>query len=62
MPLDDPEAYGRIKDNIALLAEGAEFRLQALLEEWKCAGNEETCRQRRHRRQGTGPRPTPISR
>jgi DNA-binding response OmpR family regulator len=33
MPTDDPEAYGRIKDNIALLAEGAEFRLQALLVE-----------------------------
>jgi len=33
MPTDDPEAYGRVKDNIALLAEGAEFRLQALLVE-----------------------------
>jgi hypothetical protein len=30
MPLDDAESYGRIKDNIALLAEGAEFRLKAL--------------------------------
>ncbi len=33
MPLDEPEAYGRIKDNVALLAEGAEFRLTALVEE-----------------------------
>lgn len=33
MPVDDPEAYGRIKDNIALLAEGADFRLKALADE-----------------------------
>lgn len=33
MPLDDPDAYGRIKDNVALLAEGAEFRLRALRQE-----------------------------
>lgn len=33
MPLDDPETYGRIKDNIALLAEAGEFRLNALQEE-----------------------------
>lgn len=35
MPMDDADAYGRIKDNIALLAEGAEFRLRALIEEIK---------------------------
>lgn len=33
MPLDDPETYGRIKDNIALLAEAAEYRLKALVDE-----------------------------
>lgn len=33
MPLDNPEVYGRMKDNLALLAEGAEFRLAAMVEE-----------------------------
>lgn len=33
MPVEEPDAYGRVKDNIALLAEGAEFRLKALREE-----------------------------
>jgi len=33
MPQDHPEVYGRMKDNLALLAEGAEFRLAAMLEE-----------------------------
>lgn len=31
MPKDDVERYGRIKDNIALLAEGAQARVNALL-------------------------------
>jgi len=30
MPLDDPDKCGRIRDNVALLAEGAESKLQAL--------------------------------
>ncbi|TAN51335.1 MAG: response regulator [Methylococcaceae bacterium] len=30
MPVDDPERRGRIRDNIALLAEGAESRVKAL--------------------------------
>lgn len=31
MPLDEPERYGRIKDNGALLVEGAEERIKALI-------------------------------
>ena len=31
MPLDDPEKYGRHKDNLALLVEGANARIQSLL-------------------------------
>ena len=30
MPLDDPDLYGRIKDNIAILVEGAEERSKAI--------------------------------
>ncbi len=30
MPLDDEEAYGRIKDNVALLVEGADARIASL--------------------------------
>ena len=30
MPLDNPEHYGRIKDNVALLVEGADARVQAI--------------------------------
>lgn len=30
MPIDDPDTYGRMKDNLALMTEGAEFRLKAL--------------------------------
>jgi DNA-binding response OmpR family regulator len=33
MPLDDEERYGRMKDNAALLIEGAEHRIQALANE-----------------------------
>lgn len=33
MPRDNPEVYGRMKDNLALLAEGAEFRLAAMVDE-----------------------------
>ena len=33
MPTDHAEVYGRMKDNLALLAEGIEFRLEALAEE-----------------------------
>jgi len=33
MSLDNPDVYGRMKDNLALLAEGAEFRLSAMVEE-----------------------------
>ena len=33
MPVDDPDVYGRMKDNLALLAEGVEFRLAAMVEE-----------------------------
>jgi len=42
MPLNDPEAYGRIKDNVALLAEGGELRLSALEEEMKTRQQRET--------------------
>lgn len=42
MPLDDPETYGRIKDNVALLAEAGEFRLKALEEEIKVRRQRET--------------------
>lgn len=38
MPLDNPEVYGRMKDNLALLAEGAEFRLAAMVEELRMRG------------------------
>ncbi|MCW9055313.1 MAG: response regulator, partial [Gammaproteobacteria bacterium] len=30
MPVDDPDLYGRIKDNIAILVEGAEERIKAI--------------------------------
>ena len=30
MPLDDPDSYGRIKDNVALLVEGSESRVRAM--------------------------------
>ncbi len=30
MPMDDPDMYGRIKDNVALLVEGADARLSSL--------------------------------
>lgn len=33
MPTEDQERYGRAKDNVALLAEGAEYRLLALIGE-----------------------------
>lgn len=33
MPVDDAERYGRMKDNAALLTEGAEHRIQALANE-----------------------------
>ncbi|MDE2439936.1 MAG: response regulator [Betaproteobacteria bacterium] len=33
MPLDDPERCGRIRDNVALLAEGADARLRAIATE-----------------------------
>ena len=38
MPVDTPEIYGRMKDNLALLAEGAEFRLAAMVEEMRMRG------------------------
>lgn len=38
MPLYSPEAYGRMKDNLALLAEGAEFRLAAMVDEMRMRG------------------------
>lgn len=38
MPLDNPDVYGRMKDNLALLAEGAEFRLSAMVEELRMRG------------------------
>ncbi len=41
MPIDDAEAYGRTKDNIALLSEGAEFRLKALCGEIAVHGQRE---------------------
>ena len=42
MPLDNPEEYGRVKDNIALLAEGAEFRLKSLADEVRIRQQRET--------------------
>lgn len=33
MPVEDGERYGRLKDNMALLAEGANYRMQALINE-----------------------------
>ena len=33
MPLENPDLYGRMKDNLALLVEGIEFRLSALVVE-----------------------------
>lgn len=30
MPMDDPETYGRIKDNVALLVEGADARIKSI--------------------------------
>jgi len=33
MPLDDPDLYGRHKDNVALLIEGAEARLSSIIDE-----------------------------
>jgi CheY-like chemotaxis protein len=38
MPVHSPEIYGRMKDNLALLAEGAEFRLAAMVEEMRMRG------------------------
>jgi CheY-like chemotaxis protein len=35
MPLENPELYGRMKDNLALLVEGAEFRLAAMVVEMR---------------------------
>lgn len=31
MPLDDPDRYGRIKDNVAILVEGAESRIRSIM-------------------------------
>lgn len=35
MPLENPDLYGRMKDNLALLVEGIEFRLSALVVEMR---------------------------
>ncbi|TAN49601.1 MAG: response regulator transcription factor [Methylococcaceae bacterium] len=37
MPLDDPERYGRMKDHVAMLAEGAQARVQAIQAELELA-------------------------
>ena len=44
MPMDDPDMYGRIKDNVALLVEGADARLASLDESLVLARQREALR------------------
>lgn len=45
LPLDDPERVGRLRDHLAMVAEGAAVRLQGLENEQRCRAQENGIRQ-----------------